>query len=261
MYKKKTPIYGIPYLSSGEKIQSIEEEKRAKMLENLLFAGINGVPKVLFEDGDYDCFSNGNNTYTLIITAEHDYSLLGIVNYRLIKVQKPVVFEGLTKGNFYFIYAAYQTELDTDATKIRKLASTLPKTGKSHVLLATVDLRGDEPIIDENPDGKEYTKDFLSHFTDRTNPHGRDLHQDRLTIHDELKINENVVFEEIPLDGFFNGTDGSVFMTEKEPVFVTVMPLSDQYGQFWCKLSKDKVVVYNSGQKGGSFKLMVKVRQ
>ena len=254
MYKGKTPIYNIPYLKDGDKIQEKIEKQRALAIENLLFAGNCGVPKVIFEDGDYDIYEVDDTNFILTITAENEYAVLGILNHRLFYSHKPIVFDGLTKNNFYFIYVAYQTELNIDATRFRRVLSPTIKDSDKYLLLATVDLRGDEPVINENPDDKKYTKDILGHITDSTNPHGRNLHQDKLTIHDNLWINENEVYETVYVDGEF----GKAIEVEKTPVFVSVMPTSSNYGEFWVEINEKIVTV--KGMNDGTFKAEIKVK-
>lgn len=260
MYKGKTPIYGIPFLKKGDKIQEKIEEQRALSIENLLFAGNCGMPKVIFEDGDYDIFNVDNNEYILTITAEKEYAVLGIINHRLFCSNKPVVFSGLTKGEFYYVYVAYKSELNTDATRFRRVLSPSRKDSDKYILLATVDLRGDEPIVNDSPDGKKYTKNILSHITDSTNPHGRDAYQDRLTICDKLTINENEVYETIYSDFDFVCEDSILIECKKDVVFVNVMPLDENNG-FWVELGSDGIVVHsNKAQYTGKIKLEIRVK-
>ena len=260
MYKGKTPIYQIPYLKKGDKIRENVERQRALAIENLLFAGNCGMPKVIFEDGDYDIYKISDKEYVLTIMPEKTYAVLGILNHRLFYSYKTVVFEKLKRGEFYYVYLAYQSDMNTDATKFRRVLSPTRKDSNKYILLATVDLRGDEPVVDENPDGKKYTKDILAHITDSTNPHGRDLHQDRLSLHDWLKIDGNDVYGSLYFDCGFENQDCFIVDCDREVVFVNIMPLDKNSG-FWIEVDGKRIIVHaNNGGYSGRIKLEVKVK-
>lgn len=260
MYKGKTPIYQIPYMKKGDKIREKVEEQRALAIENLLFAGNCGMPKVIFEDGDYDIYEVSDKEYVLTITPEKTYSAMGILNHRLFCSYKTIVFEKLKKGEFYYVYLAYQSEMNTDATRFRRVLSPTRKDSKKYILMATVDLRGEEPIINENPDGKQYTKDILAHIADSTNPHGRELHQDKIIVHDFLKINDNKLYETLYFDCKFENGDYYIVNCDREVIFVNIMPLNENNG-FWVEMADKQIIIHtNIKNYNGKVRLEVKVK-
>jgi len=265
---KYTDIYAIPYLRNGVTMSEKEEETRARIIENQLFAGSCGVATALFEDGSYSVFDNGDDTFCVTINPIDVYSVMGIVNHRLFRSNDVVVFDGLEKNEIYYLYAAYQSELNVDPSKFRRVATRYKKElekNSGYVLLATVDLSGDKSTIDKNPEGKLYSRDSVLHTTDITNPHGTILHQDTLVIHKELKFGDEPVYLQdyrtIYADGQFAGDGNPTKMSfDSEVMFASIMPLNFGYGEYWCEIKGKELLVYNSGTHGGYFKAEVRIK-
>ena len=259
MYKKTTPIYHIPYISEGERVSQRSEALAATIVENALFAGTCGVPDALFEDGQYTLHNMQDGTYTLIVAASGTFSLCGLVNHRLFRTEEPVLFEKLELGKQYLIYVGYQPELDADPTQFVRVATQNRKEGTGYVLLANIDLMGTEPHLDEEPDGKLYSRDVLQHSSDQTNPHGRRLTQDELRVLERLTVAGRPVHGSVYLRSRLNGNGiPTLFTLENQIVHVSVMPMEDGAGSIWCKMEGNVLHIYNTG-RGVLFSAEVKV--
>ena len=252
MYKKQTKHYGIPYISNMEMMEAGEEERAAKIIDNMLYAATFGVGKAVFEDGNYRLHLEENGLYTLSIIPYNGYSFLGIVNYCLFSSEKTVQIKDLRSGNKYFIYVFYKDDLSTNPenfylqSSIYKLNDTSPLS----IHVATVDLTGIEPIIDEEPYAKKYTSNIISHIKDNTNPHGRILHQDIINVEEKLYIAGNKVngciFEEIYL---IENKKEYEFEFDYEIEFVSYMNLSFPQNIYF-ELNGKKLKVNSEGKQG-----------
>ena len=261
-YKKKTKHYSIPYLSDGEPMDGNEQERIAKIVDNLLFAGNLGVAKALFDDGSYSIIKTVDKRHSLVIQNSASYSLIGIVNYRLFCTGKVVEFKDLYQGAFYYIYIAYCSALDIDEEAFARIATTdkYSKDDTTKILLATVDFRGETPIIEENPDGKMYSEEILAHTADTTNPHGRKLVQDEINVIETLKIKDIEIYRSIYVTGNFAGKGlewNKVF--ENDVVFVNIMPIEIGYGEYQIKIEGNTVRIVNTGLPV-MFKAEIKVK-
>ena len=257
-YKKKTAIYGIPYISSGEKLSSSDEERKFRMIDNLLFAANCGVSKALFDDGDYKITDNKNGTYTLDIVPVLNYTLLGLLNNRLFYSKNAVQFPNLRVGRFYWFYAVYDEDLNLEPSKFRKMSSDLERAESPYeLLLATLDLRGRVPVLNDEPTGKVYSQDVLAHMSDKTCPHGKDLFQDRLHVTEALSVNDKPVYGASMQSGLFAGGSSSISFAFENAKSAQVTPRGAGYGEFWVELSDKEVKVYNSGAAGVAFDVMI----
>ena len=257
-YKKKTAIYGIPYISSGEKLSGADEERKFRMIDNLLFAANCGVSKALFDDGDYKLTDNKNGTYTLDIIPVLNYTLLGLLNNRLFYSKNSVQFPNMRVGRFYWFYAVYDEDLNLEPSKFRKMASDLERAESPYeLLLATLDLRGKVPVLNDEPAGKVYSQDVLAHMSEHSNPHGKDFYQDRMTITESLKVNGKPVYGSIILSGVTAGNSQSTFIPFLSPKFAQVMPMGAGFGETWIELTDEGVKVFNSGMANVPFNIMI----
>ena len=254
MYAETTNLCGIPYRSKNEDEDIEENINIIKIIDSLLYAGTCGVTKALFEDGDYDIFSNGDGTFTLIIQPYGNYSLLGILNNRLFYSTETLVFDNIVLNKNYFLYVGTTIAMDTDPTKFSKILSSSKKNeSKSSILLATITFKDNKPIIDEDPDDKIYSKDILAHSHDISNPHGRKLHQDKLFIADNLFVRGNEIYKKIYVEGKIPFDDITL---DTDIMFVNSMMFNNK--KIWFEIDKNKLSV--NGEKNAKFKLEISVK-
>lgn len=261
-YKKKTTHYGIPYITDGEAMDGSEEQKITQMIDNLLFAGNMGLAKALFDDGNYYMIKSGERTYSLVISCGASYSAIGVLNYRLFCTNKDIVFTDISPGSIYYIYLGYTLDLDMNEDKFVKIASRnkFSKEDTTKLLMATVDFTGAEPIINENPDGKVYSDQIISHAANSTNPHGDQLFQRELKITEKLLLKDTEVFRTIYFTDVFPGVGTILTKTfASNVVFVNIMPVELGYGEFAVQI-KDNVVSISNTQASTSFKAEVRIQ-
>jgi len=190
VYGGQTNFYRIPYPLSGQYVEETEESKRYTIVENQLRAGMKGTLLAVFEDGNYTAINNGDGTYDVSLSSTGaNKALMGICNGGLVETSSTIYWESIPTGSFYYLYAQYTTSLYVDPTAFNLVYFTAPKsiTETEYLFLATLDLTG-APVLDSNPDGKLYSTDFTGHLVDYTNPHSTDLHQDVMTIAEQVEF-------------------------------------------------------------------------
>jgi hypothetical protein len=186
-YKQKTPHLGIPVVGKGDRISADQEYRKAIIIENMLIAGTQGLTEVVFDDGTYRLNKDGD-VYEVTVSAGGTYpSMHGIVGGFYFKGASRVKWDNLKDGYFYYLYVKATSKTPHENSAIRLTASSV-KLGKGSLLMATIDLREDTPVIETNPDGKVYSADVARHASDSSNPHGRQLEQEELTITHGLTV-------------------------------------------------------------------------
>lgn len=251
MYERHTKYFHLPYISEGEELSGESERIAATIIDNELLAATGGMTKCLIEDGDYDVFDNGDGTYTLVLKKLGDFSVIGILNRRLFLCEENIYNDCLAAGNLYYFYACYSDSMETDPTSFTREATTDPKADSPYtILLCMVDLRGDAPVVIDDMDDKVYTKNILAHGSDCSNPHGRTLYQDNLVINDTLKIEDRSVYSSetrsVELPG---NSDCVVLSFGADVAFVSVMPLEQGIGSWWCEMSGKEARIYSDGSR------------
>lgn len=261
MYKKQTQFYGIPYISNGEKLEEGEEEKAAKIIDNMIFASTLGVDKAIYEDGNYRLNLEEDGVYTLSIIPYDGFSFLGIVNYHLFVSRDVKYIRGLTSGQMYFIYVFFNEELSVDSERFSLIASPyqLEDNTSLSIHVATVDLTGIEPKIDEEPYDRKYTTNIIAHIKDTSNPHGRIMYQDILQVEEELYLDGRQIFpyEIIDLELKQNNFKYE-FNFDKKISFVSYCDLSEPQ-KIWFNIKNNKLTV-NSEGKYGLIKLRIEFK-
>lgn len=193
-YKQKTPHFGIPVVGKRDRIMPDVEMRKYSIIENMLIAGTQGLNEVVFDDGDYHLDEDGDQ-FVVNVRAGGTYpSIHGIVSGFYFRAPPRVRWEGLRLNHFYYLYIKSTPNTPHESSSIRAVSSTY-KLGKGSLLVATVDLRGEIPLVDPNPDGKIYSQDVARHASDSSNPHGRRMTQDELVISKVLSLGEDAQIE------------------------------------------------------------------
>jgi hypothetical protein len=204
-YKQKTPHLEIPVLGKRDRILPDVEMRKYTIIENMLIAGTKGISEVVFDDGTYNIIKDGD-MFVVRLTAGGSYpSIQGIVGGFYVHAKPEVRWTKLKKGYLYYLYIRPTNKTAYQCDDIRPTALT-HRIDKDSLLLATVDLRGDDPNLNTEPDGKVYSGDVARHASDGSNPHGRKLLQDELVVQKRLVIPEGAVVlvgdKEVPVEAF-----------------------------------------------------------
>jgi hypothetical protein len=180
-YKQKTPYYGIPVPGKDDVIDSELEMRKATIIENMLRAGTYGVTEVVFEDGGYSLERDGENFLVRLQANGQSPSATGLLEGFFFHGPPEIRWEGLVAGQKYYLYLKSMLAMSYQNDAVRAVAVTSPLRSRA-LLLATLDLTVDDPVVNAAPEGKIFSRDLARHASDSTNPHGRKLVQDELMV-------------------------------------------------------------------------------
>lgn len=191
MYKKRTSFFGIPVPAPGDKIRSDDEMTKARIIENQLLAASKGAFCVVYEDGQYTWAKGADGLFTVRCASYGGKpALMGVLNCGLAQTYSTIKWSGLNPGKKLFLYVEWSPTLyEVESSFLTMVQPTIvPQTNKN-MLMATIDLSDPEnPVLDTNPDGKLYVKDFSQHIGDNLNPHTPLLIQDKLVVRRQLRV-------------------------------------------------------------------------
>lgn len=253
-YKNKTRFYRIPVMGYGDAITEEEEMRQMSIVDNLLYASTFGVSKCILEEGNYSVKQQGNN-YVLEISKplNSDYSLLGIINYRLFMSTKTVTSTEMFKGNKWYVYVEYTSYLEDSANKFDLSVSLFEKDEDNFLLVAIVDLTDINNIKINTDTNKIYAKNILAHTADRTNPHGKKLMQE------ELYLQNNRVYTPIygKMTVFINQENKYICPSNFVPVFAHIYPENPDMGTIAWKIYNNNILIWISGLSSGDVNIKI----
>jgi len=198
-YSQKTPLFGIPVIGKGDKIQGSIEMRKYRIIENLLVAGTQGVKSCVFDDGDFTIESETDETCRVFLRATGaSPSAHGIVGGAYFRSPPQMCWEGLSKGFRHYLYIRGDNRTFEEPSAVRVVASQRQLDSQNVVLLAEADLR-DGIGLELYPDGKLYSSDLARHVQDSQNPHGRKLEQDEIEVRRCLKLHSAGVNAEVEM--------------------------------------------------------------
>ena len=253
-YKHQTRFYRIPVLGYGDAITEEEEMRQMSIIDNLLYASTFRASKCILEEGDYSIKKSSGN-YVLEIKKPDDgeYSLLGIINYRLFMSDATITSREMQGGYIWYVYVKYTSYLENEVDKFVLETDLKKQEDDCFLLVAEVDLT-DENNIKINVDtDKIYAKNILAHTADHTNPHGRKL------IQDELYLQNNRVYTPIygKMTVFINQENKYVCPENFVPVFATIYPENPNMGTIAWKIYNNNVLIWVSGLSSGDVNIKV----
>ena len=179
-YANSTGQFGIPYISSGERVSGASERDSALIIENLLRSAILGLGEaVVFSEGTYSYTVNADTTVTVTLT-----SVIGRHNYYLL--DGSATWDSLPTGSVYYLYVQANSNTPKTLSDFNTTYST--SVVSSDLLLATVDLTGALPVIDTAPAGKLTESDIMTLLSTNTDPFGTILNQTTLNILSSLSV-------------------------------------------------------------------------
>lgn len=245
-YKNQTNFYRIPVLGYGDVITEEEEMRQMTIIDNLLYASTFGASKCILEEGKYSVKKSGTN-YVLEISPTEDYSLLGIVNYRLFLSKETIKSFEMMPGNVWYVYIEYTQYLEEESDKFRLITSLFEKEGDEYLLAAEIDLTDENNIKINTDTNKVYAKNILAHTADNTNPHGKKLMQE------ELYLQKHRVYTPIygKMTAFINQENKYICPDNFVPVFVHIYPENPDMGTIAWKIYENNILIFVSGLTSG----------
>ena len=264
-YSKKTGFYEIPYMGYGDMLTEEGEKLQLTIIDNLLYAATFGASKCIIEDGKYQLQKDSQNKdfYRLKISPyDGKYSALGILNYRLYLSDEDIYSEYMLKGEYYYVFLEYNTdmEIDPQAFNIRVSIEDLEEYDV-RLKICEIDLTGQQPILIEDVN-KVLAKNILAHTQDTTNPHGQRLTQKNISVVNELKIDNQIIYPVIYDSVLSQGTEGVVWFRDGyKPKYVTVYSEQFGAGQIIWYIQDNSVVIKNSGNSDIKLNLRIEVQK
>lgn len=257
-YGGTTRFYGLPYMEKGDMLTATEEERRAKILDNLLYAATYGATNAVIEDPLFTVADNDADWLLTLSPAGGEFVFMAVVNYRLAYREEAVSLH-LAQGGFYYIYITYATGLETDPSQcgVEALETTVKST--THTLLCTVDCTGAAPVLDTTPEGKPYMVNLAAHAADSVNPHGQLLEQYALSVTGSLAVNNQLVRPVAYAAVTAPGPDSAAYAAPPAgfaAVFAIASPANAATGVCGCEILSDgRLKITNAGAAGGAISI------
>jgi len=189
-YRQTTPLLGIPVLGYGDKILPEVELYRHKVIENLLIAGMQGVKSCLFDEGYWRVTKTSDEFNTVVLGATGSSPAAhGVIDGAYFKVSAQISWGEIKLGGTYWLYLRATTKTMENPEAVRAVVSSHRLSeGDNCLLMATLNLREEEPKLEIAPDEKIFSKDIARHANDKENPHGLRLYQKELVVTDKLVL-------------------------------------------------------------------------
>ena len=192
-YRHRTPGLGLPVPGFGHGLLPSVEMRKWMVVENLLMAAMRGMESCVFKEGSLTVQKTDESYDAVMAISKGGKSLTGIAGGAYFECRGKVKWEGLKKGSKYFLYIVANARTFEDPRKVRMVASKYRKPVSS-ALVAVVDLKGDKPAVDMEPEGKLTPQMLEKHMAVSRNPHGK------LMLQDELAVKKLAVVESLEVD-------------------------------------------------------------
>jgi hypothetical protein len=189
-YKQRTKILKIPVVGTDDHIIPEVELRKYQIIENMLLACLKGMKNCVFEEGVFSVVPNYDKFSVFLRARGSDFCAIGIAGGAFFAAPSSLEWPSLEKGRKYFLYISGGSNTFVESCDVRATAIQHEKRMSASVLMATIDLTGNEPVLNTNPDTKIYTTDLGLHVSDSENPHGEQMIQNELCIRHRIIIGE-----------------------------------------------------------------------
>lgn len=262
-YRYRTQFYGIPVMGEGDMLTEEQEWIQMNTIDSLLFASNLGARNLYIEEGLYSLSYDADECeFTLSINpiSLNGFSLAGIINSRAFFSHDKITVRPLYSNNTYYVYVEYNQGLETDAKGFDVIAySSEQEESKFRMKLCIVSTSDTTGSVNTDI-GKVYSSSISNHMGDNTNPHGKNLIQESLSVLDSLSVHGEQVHGSVYRTVESNGSAGvEVAVAGKTPLFVTVYPEMIGAGEIAWSINGSVVTVYNSGPTGINLNLKIDV--
>lgn len=193
MYKRKTSFLGMPYIGPGDTLQSREEERRVKIIENQLRANTLGIMSCVIEEGEYSViYDEQTGIYSVSLQGSGpNCAFRGVVNGCYVEAgPNGIVWPGLKDGYKHYLYIQWNDKVPEFPDKFHVFSRRFEQQNEKGIAIyiAKIDFTGnDEYVLDIYPEGKIYSNDLALHASMKINPHGQRLVQDILEVREGIK--------------------------------------------------------------------------
>lgn len=259
-YSKKTKLYRIPVMGKGDVLNEKDEMSQMTIVDNLLYAATYGCSKCVIEEGKY-ALKKSDGGYRLSIQPIEEFSLLGILNYRLFYQRNELLSQEIPVGVFYYMYAEYTEGLEADAESFIITGYPYRQIDDDHhLLICTINTAAGTINLDVN---KVFAKNILAHTADKTNPHGKTLNQEILLVNNALTVQNHPIYGAIYANVESNGGSGVRYLVSADYkiVFVHAYPENTSAGMIAWKAIGNEVVLTNLGASGVKINLKIEVEK
>jgi hypothetical protein len=155
-YKQRTRKLGIPVLGAGDGILADVEMHKWQIVENLLLAATRSVRSAVFSEGSWTCRQIDGEVSAIVSAsaASHVPSICGVSQGIYFHGGQNVIWRNLKPGVRNYLYVATERATLLNPLVFRAYSTVGRRDGARDLLVASVDLTGDKPVIDAEPDGK-----------------------------------------------------------------------------------------------------------
>lgn len=263
-YSKRTTFYHLPVPADGDMLTEEQETIKLGMVDGLLHAALLGCGRLMMEEGSYSVeWNESMDVGRLVIAADSNgHALMGLLNHRLFYSVEPVELNGLGRNGVYHVYAEYSSGLEENFSyfSIRKYLEgmdILPDDSDRTMELCVVDTRN---VTQDNPgtvsvSDKTRTSSILAHTAVSSNPHGRSMTQENLSVTGRLEVSGGfTIGGKDARPGYVEfetgGVSGTVVASSGEPAFVSLSAKGQGAGEMWWTYSGGVLTAFNSGSSG-----------
>lgn len=179
-YSGMTSVLRIPYPSGNDAITEENERHVARILENLLLGGLEGVRNAFFVEGSYVVKEEPDYFSLILVSTGSMRGGTGLVGGRYFSFDTVSWRVKKTPGMCY-LYLSKGSDIDVDPTSVSTFSSWAKISSEESLLCVEVKIDNDLRITtDTSPVGKYFSRNLKGHVDDNVNPHGEELIQDKI---------------------------------------------------------------------------------
>jgi len=239
-----TSYYGIPYGNDGDLIEQPDNELQAQMSDWLLQAANGVAGNGVIEEGTYSQAPDSGSGNLILLNPSGGIAIKAAFRSALARTSSSIVWEGLSIGNFYYLYLSWNSTLYRDPSSFGVVSSITPfaTTNNTYLLLATYDLTGGYPgILDTDPENKLYVSSFTEHINTKVDPHSPFLTQTNLTVTgsfwvgldsaNTMRIEQPSAFSTVPLMTLVHANSGVPLLYTEDEFVVQDIRMTTQLSE------------------------------
>ena len=268
-YSNLTDHFSLPYMKSGDVLTEEGESLQWKVVDNLLYAFAMGLTNMILREGSYSVTQDIDDNYHLTIEPLSGVSFAGVINKRLCLSNETKTSTSLSIGAINYVYATYQFSVDLEPSTFTLVPSIETSSSITKLLVATIDMTGESPIIDTTTE-KTYSTSISSHMNNNINPHGTVLKQSVIECNqgdfvemdtEELTIKNLSIYPSIYTTLVSAGSTGVTWSEAgMTPKFATVYG-EESVGEIYWSISGSVLTIKNTGATGVTMNVKIEIEE